>query len=485
MIFHSALFIFIVLPVFVGGWYVLGRREDRRLRLWFLIAVSCLFYGLFGPEYLLLLIGSGLFTYQIGKYVRSTPAFALGVAAHLLVLIFFKSAGLLSPERFGSMALPTGLSFYTFVQIAYLVRKRQDPDGKEVPDAGLLDYLAYTVYFPKLAEGPITLPDEVLPELSRDGKVTFRKDLFARGAVLFVLGLAKKTLLSDRLAPVVDQAYAMPEFMNTPAVFLTAFLYIFQLYFDFSGYCDMASGISLMIGIPLPLNFNSPFKALSIRESWQRWHMTLTRFFTRFVYFPLGGSRRGERRRVINTLIVFFLSGLWHGLTSGYLIWGMIHGIIVALPGKHTNADSGKQDTGLTGRLVRLGRQALTFVIFSFSFVFFRAEKAQTAFKLLSGFRGGRGTTGLYRMADAFRISELYVIREVVYLKAPGFLRQYDLILMLCFMLLCFVLTAGRNAQEYAQQMKLTKRNAVLLAVLFVFSLLSMGKVSTFLYFKY
>ncbi|MBQ9643328.1 MAG: MBOAT family protein [Lachnospiraceae bacterium] len=474
MLFHSALFIFMILPLFVGGWYFLGRYEDRRPRLWFVIAVSSLFCGLFGWEYLILLIGSGIFTYQIGRFAQKKAVFICGITVHLLVLFLFKSAGLLAPERFGSLAMPVGLSFYTFSQIAYLAECRKGKEGLIRTPVRLLDYLAYTAYFPKLAEGPITLPDEVLPSFSQDGKTVFRKDLFTQGVILFVLGLSKKTLLADRLAPVVDQAYAAPDAMNAAGVFLTAFLYIFQLYFDFSGYCDMASGISSMIGIPLPLNFNSPFQALSIRESWQRWHMTLTRFFTRYVYIPFGGSRRGEGRRILNTLIVFFLSGLWHGLSSGYLVWGMLHGILVSLPRRKENAQKNP-----------LIRRIVTFLLFSFSFVFFRAEKVQTALKLLAGLKGGRGSAGLYRMADAFRINELYVLREMIYLRTPELLGRYDLILMLLFLLLCFVLTAGRNAQEIAGQMKLTRRNAILLAILFVLSLLSLGRVSTFMYFKY
>lgn len=494
MLFNSYEFILLFLPLFVAGWYVIARFFRVRACEWYLVAASCLFYARFGWKALSLLLVSALISYALSRQILKKAqggkgVLLSGIALHLSVLFFYKTAGLLAPSRFGTIAIPVGLSFYSFQQIAYLIECYCRDESVTKEPVTLLDYLAYITYFPKLVEGPITLPSDVLPQLRAAGNGAERRaaltENLSKGLILFVIGLSKKVLLADRLAPAVDFAYLHPTQMNPLAVLVTMAAYLFQLYFDFSGYCDMALGVSAMIGIRLPQNFSSPIKAASIQELWQRWHITLTRFFTRYVYIPLGGSRRGALRRFCNTMLVFLLSSLWHGIGAGYLVWGALNGLMVALlPGS-----KGKNQKTQRRPLPRRAGQALTCLFFSFSIIFFRAPNLTEAWKLITGILpAGRGYGGLTRMAEQFRITELYILREAIYLKLPQLLSWYDVVLFLLFLSLCAFIITRRNALEIAEAgipENGAGRFAAGLAVLFVLSLLSLGSVSTFLYFKF
>jgi alginate O-acetyltransferase complex protein AlgI len=247
-----------------------------------------------------------------------------------------------------------------------------------------------------------------------------------------------------------------------------------DIYFDFSGYCDMADGISQMLGFTLPQNFNSPFKAASVQELWQRWHMTLSRFLTKYVYIPLGGSRRGVVRTVFNILLIFFISGLWHGAGWNYVVWGLLNGILVIFDHFHRKKILPKKI-----------RQVLTFLFFSFSVIIFQAPDLVTggvmvkklAFFTFPGF--------LYRTAANLSLSETYVLEEAMQLFAPNALNIYFLVLMIIILAFSLFLMTRPNAREIANNSTFKTRQIVALAVIAVLSILSLSNVQTFIYFTF
>ncbi|RMG16050.1 MAG: MBOAT family protein [Planctomycetota bacterium] len=335
MLFNSYVFLLVFLPLCLGGYVLLTRAAPRRVALGWLVAASLVYYGWFEPRYLALLGGSLVVNFALGVRLarfRRKRVLALGVALNLLALAYFKYAGLLvrtaaelsgadwSPPR---ILLPIGISFFTFQQIAYLVDAHRAKTHEYHP----VDYSLFVTFFPQLIAGPIVHHGDVLPQFERPYRLQAR-DL-AVGASIFAVGLAKKVLLADEVA-----RYATPVFqaadaglgVTTLEAWLGTLAYALQLYFDFSGYSDMAIGLGRVFGVRLPLNFDSPYKAVSVVDFWRRWHMTLSRFLRDYLYIPLGGNRRGKVRRYLNLLLTMFLGGLWHGAGWNFALWGLLHG---------------------------------------------------------------------------------------------------------------------------------------------------------------
>lgn len=335
MLFNSYVFIFAFLPLVLLGYYGAQRSGRQSLAWGILTAGSLLFYAWNVPVYLLLILGSIAFNYAVICLMfrwpaRHGPLLAAGVTANLAVLFWFKyydffvgsvNAALKTDFVLLHIALPLGISFFTFQQIGMLADVYRGAVDKR---PSLLEYALFVSYFPQLVAGPIVEYGEMMPQFRR--AVPFRWDNLYRGAVQLVLGLGKKLLLADFCAVIADYGYGLQGTMHYQTAIAAILAYTFQLYFDFSGYCDMACGISRMFGIELPVNFDSPYKACSVTEFWKRWHITLTRFLTRNVYIPLGGSRRGLPHTCLNVMIVFLLSGLWHGAGWTFLFWGGLHG---------------------------------------------------------------------------------------------------------------------------------------------------------------
>jgi D-alanyl-lipoteichoic acid acyltransferase DltB (MBOAT superfamily) len=344
MLFNSLPFVFCFLPIVVMGFFVLGRRSPAAAAAWLTLA-SLFFYGWWNPAYVGLLMGSMIFNYWLGvrivHSVHAQSASALlrarrlliaAIAVDLLLLGYYKyanffvenlNAPLGTQISLGAIILPLGISFFTFTQIAFLVDAYQ---GK-AREYSFIHYSLFVTYFPHLIAGPILHHAEMMPQFAQ--RETYRPDYdkIAAGVTLFVLGLAKKVLIADDVggyvAPFFDAARS-----GAPLTFLEAWCgalaYTFQLYFDFSGYSDMAVGLSLMFGVRLPINFHSPYKAANIIEFWRRWHMTLSRFLRDYLYVPLGGNRKGAARRYINLFITMLLGGLWHGAGWTFVMWGSI-----------------------------------------------------------------------------------------------------------------------------------------------------------------
>ena len=266
------------------------------------------------------------------RWKKGTKALLwLGIAFHVGLLFVFKylnfaaqTVNLMLRTAIypPSLALPLGISFFTFQQIAYLV----DASRGEREGDSFLDYVLYVVYFPKLIMGPIAPAEDLIPQFHQESRLRFRQESFCAGMRQFTFGLFKKAVLADTFASAA--VFLTMEEASALELLLMMLAYTFQIYFDFSGYSDMALGFSRMLNIDLPMNFDSPYKALSIRDFWKRWHMSLTAFLTRYIYFPLGGSRKGKIRTYLNTIIVFLISGLWHGASFGFVLWGLFNGIL-------------------------------------------------------------------------------------------------------------------------------------------------------------
>jgi alginate O-acetyltransferase complex protein AlgI len=392
MLFNSYQFIFLFLPIALIGYFVTGRFGNLAAVIWLALA-SLAFYSVSNWQFVLLLLASIAFNYLIGLLLisgrlRSGPRFAvltLGVAGDLLVLGTFKYAGFLAANLNAvfstgfalDILLPVGISFYTFTQIAFLV----DAYRGNVARYALPHYALFVTYFPHLIAGPILHHKDMIPQFERTATKRPNPHLILCGLIIFAIGLFKKTCLADGIQPLVGPAFGA----NSPTfdqAWIGALAYTFQLYFDFSGYCDMAIGISLMFGIFLPLNFNSPYKATSIIDFWRRWHMTLSQFLRDYLYIPLGGNRRGPALRYLNLMVTMLLGGLWHGAAWTFVIWGVLHGLYLCI-----NHAWNKYGPAIAPRFARPANAlafVLTFLSVVVAWVFFRADSISSAVYVLS-----------------------------------------------------------------------------------------------------
>lgn len=409
MLFNSYIFIFGFLPVTFFVFFALARKSHKVAAAWLMLA-SFLFYGWWSPKHLLLLAFSILFNFGIGTSIqrlqrldrprRAKCALVFGIAINLLLLGYFKYANFLVQNfnfvigtdwRIAEIILPLGISFYTFTQIAYLIDSAQ---GK-VREYNLVHYALFVTYFPHLIAGPILHHAEMMPQFARSQTYRMQWSNIAVGLTIFFIGLFKKTVLADGIGPhstIVFNAAAAGTALPLLDAWGGALAYTLRLYFDFSGYSDMAIGLSRLFGINLPLNFNSPYKAENINEFWRRWHMTLSRFLRDYLYIPLGGNRKGRMRRYINLLLTMLLGGLWHGANWTFVIWGGLQGLYLLV--FHTwrvfrQRLGWNQEGG--SRSGRIAAQALTFFAVMVSLVFFRASSIDAALIVLKGMTGLNG----------------------------------------------------------------------------------------------
>jgi alginate O-acetyltransferase complex protein AlgI len=407
MLFNSYPFLLFFLPVTLCGFFALAQWHHRLAAAW-LTAASFFFYGWWNPRFVPLLALSILFNFGVGTYIERAVAreqartakiaLALGVAANLVLLGYYKYTNFLLGNAnallgahwtVGEIILPLGISFFTFTQIAFLADAAQ---GK-VKEYNLVNYALFVSYFPHLIAGPVLHHAEMMPQFAR--RETYRRswENFAVGATIFFIGLFKKTAIADGAAPharsVFDAAAA-----GTPLALFDAWTgalaFTVQLYFDFSGYSDMAIGLSRLFGVTLPLNFASPYKAASIIDFWRRWHMTLSRFLRDYLYVPLGGNRRGAPRRYLNLMITMLLGGLWHGASWTFVLWGGLHGAYLMI---NHGWRALRHRLGWTGENLagRIAATALTFLAVVVAWVFFRANSMDGALAMLKGMAGLNG----------------------------------------------------------------------------------------------
>jgi alginate O-acetyltransferase complex protein AlgI len=392
MLFNSYQFIFLFLPIALAGYFVLGRFGNLAPVIWLALA-SLVFYSVSNWQFVLLLLGSIAFNYLIGLLLisgrlQSRLRFAvlsIGVAGDLLVLGTFKYAGFLAANLNAifstgftvNILLPVGISFYTFTQIAFLV----DAYRGKVAHYALPHYALFVIYFPHLIAGPILHHRDMIPQFEAVESKRPNPHLILCGLIIFGVGLFKKTGLADGIQPLVSLAFG-PAAPSFDQAWIGALAYTFQLYFDFSGYSDMAIGISLMFGIFLPLNFNSPYKAHNIIDFWRCWHMTLSQFLRDYLYIPLGGNQHGRIVRYVNLMITMLLGGLWHGAAWTFVAWGALHGVYLCI--NHAWANYGPAIAPRFERPASIVAFILTFLSVVIAWVFFRADSMASALYVLS-----------------------------------------------------------------------------------------------------
>ena len=417
MLFNSFPFILAFLPIALAVFFSLARWSHVLAAGW-LTAASLFFYAWWNPAYVGLLLGSVVFNHALGRALARAAGegrssrralLAVAVGVNLLVLGYFKYANFflagvdaVAGTRWtpGEIILPLGISFFTFTQIAFLV----DAYRGQVTRCPFVHYALFVTYFPHLIAGPILHHKDVIPQFSRPATYRLRAENLAVGLTVFSIGLFKKVLVADTVG-----LYATPAFAaaagGEPLSFVTAWggvlAYTFQLYFDFSGYSDMAIGLSRLFGIDLPLNFNSPYKATSIIDFWRRWHMTLSRFLRDYLYIPLGGSRAHPARRYLNVMITMLLGGLWHGAGWTFVAWGGLHGLyLVVNHGWRALRRARGRDAARSTPWGRALSRLLTFLAVVVAWVFFRASGFDAALRMLEGMSGVNGFAPPAYLAD-------------------------------------------------------------------------------------
>lgn len=470
MLFNSYVFIFVFLPISTILYFLLNKLKlTIASRIWLVIA-SLIFYGWWKKEYVLLIIISILVNYAFGniltrlsdsqKIFYGKQVLFFGICFNLLLLCYYKYTNFFISNinhiintniPLFDIILPLGISFFTFTQTAYLV----DSYKGGVKEYSLLNYFLFVTFFPHILAGPIIHHKEMMPQFSRlRNKILNNKNL-ASGIYLFSIGLAKKVLIADTFAILANQGFNNAEnlgFFDSWAISLS---YTFQLYFDFSGYTDMALGSALMFNIKLPANFNSPYKALSIQDFWRRWHITLSRFLRDYVYIPLGGNRVILPINLLNLFVTFLIGGIWHGAGWTFVAWGALHGVAMVI---------NRLWSAYNLKMPKILAWFLSFNFVNIAWVFFRANSFDSAFSILKTMLGFNGIPFLTSAPFGTPIPRRFFI------------------LLPLFMTICIAL---KNSNQMLENYKPSWKIAVFTGIIFAISIMSLTKVSEFIYFNF
>ncbi|MDD5210795.1 MAG: MBOAT family protein [Sulfuricurvum sp.] len=476
MLFNSYEFIFFFLPSTFGIYFWLNKKRLTSASKAWMVFASLFFYSWWNIIYLPIILGSILFNFTIGSSIthinnthRSKKRFSsgtvltFGVIANVLLLIYFKymdffitNANVIAGTHVDLMhiVLPLGISFFTFTQIAYLV----DAYRNEVKEMDYLNYTLFVTFFPHLLAGPILHHKEMMPQFDDVRNKVFNTKNIAAGLYLFAIGLFKKVVIADTFVIWVSYGYGNADSLTLITAWATSLSYTFQLYFDFSGYTDMALAVALLFNIKLPTNFNSPYKALNIQDFWRRWHMTLSRFLRDYIYVPLGGNRNGELRTYSNLFTVFLVGGLWHGASWMFVVWGALHGIAIVLHRLW-------QQIGL--KMNALLAWFITFNFINISWIFFRAKEWNDAVKVLYGMFGLNGMEDFSELLDF------------------GGLSTMSLFTMAIVFFIGFSSFFTKNSNQMVNSLRLTNASILFGVFLMCVGILHLNKISTFLYFNF
>ena len=387
MLFNSYEFIFLFLPLTFFIYFYLNQKKLTIASKGFLLFASLFFYSWWNILYLPLILASMLFNFMIGKGLNETKnkkiskksLLIFGIVANIALLVYFKYSDFLI-ENFNlatssnvellHLALPLAISFFTFQQIAYLV----DSYRQETGAYDFLNYAVFVTFFPQLIAGPIVHHGEMMPQFANSQNRFKNYRHIAMGLFIFSLGLFKKVVIADLFALWATAGFDNASNLNSYEAWATSLSYTFQLYFDFSGYTDMAIGLALLFNIKLPINFNSPYKATNIQDFWRRWHITLSRFLRDYIYIPLGGNQKGDFRTYANLLTTFIIGGIWHGAGWTFIFWGFLHGFALVVH---------RIWTQLGFKLWKWVAWFITFNFINIAWVFFRAKEWQDAIDIL------------------------------------------------------------------------------------------------------
>lgn len=409
MLFTSYPFIFVFLPITLLGFFLLGRFFGAKLSALWLALASVFFYGYWSSEHVPLLLGSIIFNFYTGYIIsrnhanRRTIARAalyIGVVGDLALLAYYKYADFFLGEisrvaglEFSTLSIimPIGISFFTFTQIAFLV----DAWRGKASEYNFWHYLLFVTWFPHLIAGPILHHGQMMSQFKDQSIYKANSKNIATGLIIFIVGLSKKLMIADPISAFADPVFTAVSQGHTVGPIVAwsgAIAYTLQIYFDFSGYSDMAVGLSMMFGIALPINFNSPYKAQSIIEFWRRWHITLSQFLRDYLYITLGGNRHGERRRLLNLMLTMLLGGLWHGAAWTFVAWGALHGTYLCINHAYRKLPQQFRLDGLLPEFAtKLINTGITFVAVIVAWIYFRASDISSAHTMLAGMLGEKG----------------------------------------------------------------------------------------------
>ncbi|MCF6310145.1 MAG: MBOAT family protein [Sulfurimonas sp.] len=482
MLFNSYEFIFAFLPlVFLTYFFLLNRRLIVGAKN-FLVFSSLFFYSWWNIAYLPLILISMLFNYTVGNSLNSNfkkvklhkkGLLTIGIVANLSLLGYFKYADFFigninyisgSSVELLHLTLPLAISFFTFQQIAYLV----DSYREETAEYDFLNYALFVTFFPQLIAGPIVHHKEMMPQFASKGNMVKNYKNIAVGLFIFSIGLFKKVVIADKFSVWATNGFDKAETLNMIEAWVTSLSYTFQLYFDFSGYTDMAIGAALLFNIKLPINFNSPYKAKDIQDFWRRWHITLSRFLRDYIYIPLGGSRVSSFRIYSNLMITFILGGLWHGAGWTFVFWGFLHGSALVIHRLWNN---------LGFKMNSVLAWFITFNFINISWVFFRAKEFKDAMKVLSGMFFGNFILPLN--------FEKYFVTRIEYSNAWLSNIYADKYIMLQLLIAFIIVSLKTNTDYISKNFSSNSFTVVLMIFLTVISILNLSGVHEFLYFNF
>ena len=490
MLFNSVEFIYLFLPITFFGYFYLSRIDFADCAKVFLIFASLFFYGWWNIFYLPLILFSILFNYFIGNHLsgkevignsKNKNLLAFGILGNILFLAYFKYSDFfitnfnyIFSQNFSTLnlSLPLAISFFTFQQIAYLV----DSFNNEIENPNFINYCMFITFFPQLIAGPIVHYKEIIPQvLNKINKIKDYKNV-SLGIFIFSIGLFKKVVLADNFSFWASTGFDDSNTLDFFEGWCTSLSYSFQLYFDFSGYTDMAIGSALLFNFKLPINFNSPYKAIDIQDFWRRWHITLGRFLKEYIYIPIGGNKIGIYRTYLNLLIVFIIGGIWHGAGWTFIFWGFLHGIGIII-----NRIWKKFD-------IKISKYISWFITFNFvniSWIFFRANDLQDALKIIRGMLGLNGI-----MVPASYYNKLIFLKQIgfnIEIANKKFLYsiQGDISTFIWLVFGFIIVLFCKNSMEQMSSFQSTFYKLIFNFFILSCALFMMNRTSEFLYFNF
>lgn len=451
----------------------------------FLVVSSLFFYSYWNVIYLPLILFSMIFNFSAGRqltkekidkrFFSKKTLLVTSITFNVSLLAYFKYSDFFITNlnlAIGSgfeplnLALPLAISFYTFQQIAYLV----DSYKGETREYDFLRYAVFVTFFPQLIAGPIVHHSEMMPQFSKAKNNLINYKNIYIGLFIFSLGLFKKVVIADTFSVWANTGFDISTELSFFDAWVTSLSYTFQLYFDFSGYTDMAIGIALLFNIKLPINFNSPYKAVSIQDFWRRWHMTLSRFLRDYIYIPLGGNKKGTFSTYNNLFATFLIGGMWHGAGWTFLFWGALHGVALVIHRLWLN---------LNIKMNIVLAWFLTFNFVNVAWVFFRAKEWDDAIKVLNGMFMGE------LMLPAFLADSLANLTYFGFSFGDWLQGSEGTLITFLWLLIAFIIISFSNSNELAKKLKPNKRNLVLNIILLIISLSILNNASEFLYFNF
>ena len=486
MLFNSYIFIFLFLPITLIIYYDLNRMKVTIVSRLFLVFASLFFYSWWNIAYLPVILFSIFFNYTVSLYlvkkenvlkIDRKSILIFGIVINVLLLAYFKysdffieNINLITHESIPllHLALPLAISFFTFQQIAYLV----DSYRGKIEEYGFLNYANFVTFFPQLIAGPIVHHSKIMSQFANcNNKRVIYKNIIG-GIFIFSLGLFKKVVIADSFAVWATEGFDTAQTLNLLEAWITSLSYTFQLYFDFSGYTDMAIGTALLFNIKLPINFNSPYKARSIQDFWRRWHITLSNFLRDYIYIPLGGNRRGHLNTYANIMATFIIGGIWHGAGWTFIFWGFLHGLALVIENIWRK---------LGFKLNSFLAWFVTFNFINITWVFFRAKEWDDAIRVLKAMFTIDNMVLPAGLADKLSFLTNYGIGFGMWLEDINANTWTIIYIFMAFIIVSFY----KNSNEQLAELQLNYKTLFLSSIAFSVGVLYLTKVSEFLYFNF